>query len=401
MRRDNERRALELRRMMVTEAEAADRERRSLHSDYYQWEREALELAHRDNQPTARDDEYEEYNGNGSRRGDRGLAEYRSRRFGGQRVEDDDDEYRESIFHYMSAPTLAEIDGTEYRTLTKGASQAGGYLVPSRMENDLLNIVRFQGTVAQLAREVVTDDGADLALPITSSHGSAAWIGESSAYSPSDEIFRQVTLKAFKATAKIIVSEELMTDSNFDLQAYLVEEFGERIGVLENTAFVVGNGTSQPEGLLSATTTSRLGSDFTLSSATVNYATVVAAIFALPPQYRANAQFICSDAMLKGFAQMTDTTGQPLTANAVSGQAASFLGYPLNADPDLPTTASGNVAAVFGDWRRAYRVRRVRGVGVQRQDELHSDTGGVGFRAFERVDGRVTLPAAAIGLKMP
>jgi HK97 family phage major capsid protein len=36
----------------------------------------------------------------------------------------------------------------------------------------------------------------------------------------------------------------------------------------------------------------------------------------------------------------------------------------------------------------------VRGVAVQRLEELQSDNGQIGFRAFERVDGRVILADA-------
>jgi hypothetical protein len=38
-------------------------------------------------------------------------------------------------------------------------------------------------------------------------------------------------------TTKVIVSEELLDDAAFGLDSYLAQEFGERIGVLEETAF--------------------------------------------------------------------------------------------------------------------------------------------------------------------
>jgi hypothetical protein len=44
---------------------------------------------------------------------------------------------------------------------------------------------------------------------------------------------------------------------------------------------------------------------------------------------------------------------------------------------------------VFGDINRAYTIRRVNGFSLQRQNELYSNNGQVGFRGFERVDGRV------------
>ena len=57
------------------------------------------------------------------------------------------------------------------------------------------------------------------------------------------------------------------------------------------------------------------------------------------------------------------------------------------------------ISLLFGDWNRAYMIRRVDGYHVQRQMELYSNTGQIGFRGWERVDGKVVLAAAAIALK--
>jgi len=42
----------------------------------------------------------------------------------------------------------------------------------------------------------------------------------------------------------------------------------------------------------------------------------------------------------------------------------------------------------------AYGVRRVSGVGIQRVEELHSNTGQVGYKLLARVDGRPLLSDA-------
>jgi HK97 family phage major capsid protein len=62
----------------------------------------------------------------------------------------------------------------------------------------------------------------------------------------------------------------------------------------------------------------------------------------------------------------------------------------------MPTPAASAKSLAFGDWQLAYAIRRVQGTAVQRLEELHSDTGAIGFRALERVDGRPLLSAAAI-----
>jgi HK97 family phage major capsid protein len=77
----------------------------------------------------------------------------------------------------------------------------------------------------------------------------------------------------------------------------------------------------------------------------------------------------------------------------------SLYGRPVYVSPDFPAAAANARSAAFGDWKLAYTVRRVRGLGVQRQLEVHSDNGQLGYRAFERLDGRPMLTEAAIVLR--
>jgi HK97 family phage major capsid protein len=53
--------------------------------------------------------------------------------------------------------------------------------------------------------------------------------------------------------------------------------------------------------------------------------------------------------------------------------------------------SSARIDHSFGDFRIGYGIRRVNGVELQRQDELASDVGQIGFRARSRADGRVLV----------
>jgi HK97 family phage major capsid protein len=122
------------------------------------------------------------------------------------------------------------------------------------MYGQIVRYLRWIGSVAQLATEYATDDGQTINVSTNSAHGLAYWTAENAANTPSDETFGQVQLNAFKETAKVIVSEELLQDSFFDLEAFLAQELGERFGVLENTAYIRGDGTGKPLGLLASDT---------------------------------------------------------------------------------------------------------------------------------------------------
>jgi HK97 family phage major capsid protein len=327
------------------------------------------------------------------------YKEYREQR-SGLRVQEQP-EYRNAFWQYLSTKSLSDLDVEEHRALSKGTTTAGGFLVPTDFYNQLIRALRFMGSMASLATEVVTDSGDSIQVPANTAHGTAAWLAEAGSYSPSDETFAQVTLGANKATSKIIVSEELLQDSAFDLDSFLAREFGERIGVLENTAYIKGSGTGQPQGLLSSATASNI----TTSTAAVGnatsftYSALVTAIFALPKQYRDNASFIVNDQAARNLYLMLDSQNRPLwNVNVATTGPDTFLGYPIYTDPDVPAPGANNISVLFGDWKRTYIVRRVTGFGIQRQNELHSDSGQVGFRGYERVDGKVVLAAAGIAL---
>jgi HK97 family phage major capsid protein len=331
------------------------------------------------------------------------YAEYRNAKNGGT-PSYDLPEYRNAYFKFMQVG-WHNMDIEEQRALSKASGAAGSFLVPTDFYDQIIRSLRFMGSVAQLATEIVTDSGDSIQVPANTAHGIAYWTAENAAVTPSDETFAQVTLGANKATSKVIVSEELLQDSAFDLDGFLATEFGERIGVLENTAYVVGDGSGKPTGLLQSSGTA--SNITTVTAATGNatafsYSALVTGIFSLPPQYRnsGNCSWIVNDASARNLYLMLDSQNRPLwNVNVATTGPDTFLGYPIYTDPDVPAPGANNISALFGDWKRTYLVRRVRGFGMQRQNELHSDNGQVGFRGIDRVDGKVVLAAAGIALK--
>jgi hypothetical protein len=81
----------------------------------------------------------------------------------------------------------------------------------------------------------------------------------------------------------------------------------------------------------------------------------------------------------------------------------SFIGEPVLFPPGAAKTftpAASAKSLLFGNIRLGYAVRRVRagpsGINLARLEELHSDSGQVGYRLAARVDGKPTLGAAVI-----
>ena len=113
-------------------------------------------------------------------------------------------------------------------------------------------LLKRQMFCVHCAAKIATSNG-ERKIPLVASHGTASWVDEEGLIEDSDEAFTQKSLNAYKAATTIKVSSELLNDSVFNVEAYIANEFGRRIGALEEEAFLTGDGTLKPTGLLHAT----------------------------------------------------------------------------------------------------------------------------------------------------
>jgi HK97 family phage major capsid protein len=248
--------------------------------------------------------------------------------------------------------------------------------------------------MTRVARVLYTDTGTNLLMPSTTAHGTASWTAESGAYAASDETVGQVSIGGYKAAAKVIVSEELAGDEGIELDQYLADELGARLGVLAETAYVVGDGTGKPLGIAHSSSGVAVVSAATGSSTNFTPADLASAYKALPAAYRPRSTWLLHPDLLANMASRTDSNGG-LVFTSLHADPPSLFGRPVEISADLAAPGLLAKSAVITDFQSAYTVRIVRGIGVQRQDEVHSDTGQLGFRAYLRTDGRVVLADAA------
>jgi HK97 family phage major capsid protein len=291
--------------------------------------------------------------------------------------------------------SVYSLDVEEHRVLSKATSAAGGYLVPTSLDDQITAARRARAVIGAISREIITGDGTTLLVPTTTTHGVATWTAENATYTASDEVFGQVSVGAFKSSTKVIVSEELARDAGADFEAYLADELGLRIATVEETAFAVGDGSGKPLGIVHASSPYTVSQAAVGSSLLFKPADILQFYKALPAAYRLNAVWIIAADDFASLAASADSAGG-LVYPSLQFDPPSLYGRPVLISGDLPTPAASAKSLAFGNWELAYAVRRVRGVAVQRQEELHSDTGQIGFRAFERLDGRPLLSAAAI-----
>ena len=303
-------------------------------------------------------------------------------------------EYQAAFWKSMRSKTSFEVQNA----LQIGTDSEGGYLVPSEFERTLVQALEEQNIFRQLARVITTASG-DRKIPVVASKGTASWVEEEGTIPESDDAFGQVSIGVYKLATVIKISEELLNDSIFNLEQYIAREFARRIGTKEEEAFFTGDGSGKPTGILAASGGAGLGVTAAATNA-ITFDEIMDLYYSLKSPYRRNAVFVTNDATVKAIRKLKDGNGQYLWQPAVTvGEPDTLFGRPVRTSSYVPTITGGAKVLAFGDFSY-YWVADRQGRSFQRLNELYAVTGQVGFKATQRVDGKLILAEAIKVLQM-
>ena len=303
-------------------------------------------------------------------------------------------EYKAAFWKAMKNKNSFDVQNA----LQVGTDSEGGYLVPDEFERTLVEALEEENIFRQMATIITTSSG-DRKIPVVATKGTASWVDEEGVIPEADDAFGQVSIGAYKLATMIKVSEELLNDSVFNLEQYIAKEFARRIGAKEEEAFFVGDGTGKPTGIFNTTGGAGLGVT-TASATAITIDEIMDLFYSLKSPYRKNAFFVTNDATVKSIRKLKDGNGQYLWQPSVTaGQPDTILNRPLKTSAYVPGIAAAAKTIAFGDFSY-YWVADRQGRSFQRLNELYAATGQVGFKATQRVDGKLILAEAVKVLQM-
>ena len=297
------------------------------------------------------------------------------------------DAYREAMLRALRSK-FQRVDNE----LIEGTDASGGYLVPEEYDHRLIDVLHEENVLRPLATTITTS--GEHKINITATKPAAAWIDEGAALTFGDATFAQMILDAHKLHVAVKVSEELLYDNAFNLEHYLIAEFGKALGDKEEEAFLLGDGTHKPTGLLAA------ASALETEEAKLKADELISLVYALKRPYRKNAAFIANDQTLAAIRKLKDANGVYLWQPSYQmGEPDRIFGYPVYTTPYMPTVEVGKIVLAFGDY--SYYNIGDRGVrSMQVLKELFAEHGMVGFVMKERVDGKLVQKEAVQVLKI-
>lgn len=309
------------------------------------------------------------------------------------------DDTLERAFDAYMRTGKENADLAELRAQSVGTNTAGGYTVPTTLMNKITERKKAFGGVANVANVISTEAGEPRRWPTHDDTGNTGVIkaeNTAPASGGADLVFGQKILGAFSYTAPGVgntplkVSRELLQDSLFDVQDFVVRALTKRIARAQAADWVNGTGTTMPFGLATGTAVAAN----TFDNVAPTYADLLNAVHQIDPEYRPDAVWTFNDFTLSLIEGIVDGNGRPLLNNANDGiqvgrSNQTLLGYPIVIDQAWANYADAgtNKWGAFGDLYAGYVIREVQGAELIVNPYTSAAQGMTEFTLHMRADG--------------
>jgi len=299
-------------------------------------------------------------------------------------------EANEAWLHYMKTGDKGAVKAT----LVEGTDANGGFNVPNELETEIMAKRDEESILGRLpiARRRTTRDYYD--VNVGQNDSDFAFTAEAASANFDEPTFAQSSIRIYKATLAMKISEELLNDSATDIQAYLTDQIGQALARHVNTYILTGSGSSQPYGVAARAALSE-----TLASATgVDVADINNIYYKLPSAYHGvNTGWAMRMATLGGIRGLQ---GNPLifqnTPAGANGQGGEQLLYkPVFVSDKMAAPTTGNTSIIFGDWSKYFFVEN-GGLTVRRNEYAYMENGLIGIFATVRWGGDAVITNAFV-----
>jgi HK97 family phage major capsid protein len=297
----------------------------------------------------------------------------------------------------------------EQKGLSTTVNAEGGYLVDPQTAETIQSTLRSGSSLRAIAN-VVTVDATSFDVLIDTTDTGAGWADETTDTSETDAPqIERISIPLYELSAMPKASQRLLDDSAFDVEGWLAGRIADKFARAEADAFINGNGTGKPTGMLNGISVDNgswiwgvLGHVATGTAgdfdATNPADAIVDLVYALGAQYRANGTFVMNSKTAGAVRKMKDADGRFLWSDGLAaGEPARLMGYPVLIAEDMPDIANDATAIAFGDFNAGYTIAERPDLRVLR--DPFSAKPHVLFYATKRVGGSISDFAAIKLLK--
>ena len=301
---------------------------------------------------------------------------------------------------YVKAFKAHMRKGDVSAAMSVGTAADGGYLAPVEWDRTVTNKLKQISPIRANA-QVITISGNGFSRVYNDGVIGSGWVGETAARpATATPGLTSLAFNTGEIYANPAITQTALDDVAIDLEQWLADEVDGEFAIQENIAFLSGNGTNKPTGILNYVTgganaaTHPFGAitgTTVAGAAAVTTDEVIDLVYSLPSERNQNAKFFMNRSSLGKVRKLKDGQGNYIwQPTYVAGQPSTLQGYPVVEVPGMPNMTTGLVSILFGDMAATYLVIDRLGIRVLR--DPYTNKPFVHFYTTKRVGGGVQNP---------
>lgn len=242
----------------------------------------------------------------------------------------------------------------EQKLLAMDVGENGGYFMPVRMSNSIIEALVDISPIRQFSN-VVQVDGDVFQQAKEAGSTSTGWLAErGTTATTTNNTFTLESIPLHIIYAEPYATQKSLDMASFNFESWLSGKVSQAIAKTEGTAFVSGSGVGTPEGILTHASVEAINS----GNATALTADGIMNLVAdLPGQYENGARFFMRKATAGAIWIMKDGAGRYLWQPSYQAGIPNMLaGYPVTYAEDVPAVAGSAYPIIFGNLQAGYQV---------------------------------------------
>lgn len=280
---------------------------------------------------------------------------------------------------------------------------ANGAVIPDTIMNKVIDkVTEISPLFAAATKYAVKGDITIPKIDRTSGDITVAFSAEFSTLTANGFKFGSITLSGHLAAALVLISKQLINNSQIDVVSIVIQKLAEKIASFVENFLLNGDSNIANSGLKgSIDTTNNVKSVASVAALTAD--DLVDVQDKIPDAYQPGAFWILHSSLRNKIRKLKDGQGNYLLIPDFSkGSGYLLLGKPVYLTDNLPATASaasGNIIAYYGDFS-GLAVKTGEQAEIQLLVEKYAEQHALGINTWFELDARVenTQKIAALAL---
>lgn len=298
------------------------------------------------------------------------------------------------------------LTAEEVKTLSTVDDSQGGYLVPHEMEQSIIRSLATVNAVRGLANVVTISKGNDLSQPRRTAGVSATRSGEmSSNPSATNPTFGMLKITAEEMRYLGKITANMLEDAAYNVEGFLQDEAVEAFANAEGLDFVSGSGVGRAMGMLSYASGTGdgqveqvvSGTAATIADADGQANGLITLQHTLKAAYAKQGKWLINCLTVGSVRKLKDSQKGYIWSPGLGGNPPTILGAEYVEDDNMPVEAANALVAIFGDFKKFYKIVDKVGLAVTRDPFTSKPM--IEFLFRRRVGGAVEIFEAAKILK--